>query len=189
MNIGILALQGAFIEHQHKLDHLKINSFFIRNKHDLEKQKDGLIMPGGESTAMYKLLVELEMFDELKKQIAQGLPVFGTCAGLILLANKITSQEQGFLKVMDVTVTRNAYGRQLSSFITHDLFNQIRIPMTFIRAPYIEQTGPDVEILSVVNHKIVAAREKNMLGTAFHPELTNDLTVHKYFIEMIKNKK
>ena len=96
-------------------------------------------MPGGESTAMYKLLVELEMFDELKKQIAQGLPVFGTCAGLILLANKITSQEQGFLKVMDVTVTRNAYGRQLSSFITHDLFNQIRIPMTFIRAPYIEQ--------------------------------------------------
>lgn len=189
MNIGILALQGAFIEHKHKLDQLDVNSFYIRNKHDLEKQKDGLIMPGGESTAMYKLLVELELYDELKKQIASGLPTFGTCAGLILLAKKISSQEQGFLQIMDITVTRNGYGRQLSSFITHDLFNQKKIPMTFIRAPYIETVSKDVEILSIVNDKIVAARQDHILGTAFHPELTNDLTVHKYFIDMIENKK
>ncbi len=189
MNIGILALQGAFIEHKHKLDFLKVNSFYIRNKNDLLKNKTGLIMPGGESTAMYKLLVELDMFDELKNQIENGLPVFGTCAGLILLANEVTGQDHGFLKVMDVKVTRNAYGRQLSSFITHDLFNTIKVPMTFIRAPYIESVGKDVEILSIVNEKIVAARQHNILGTAFHPELTKDLTIHKYFIDMIKNKK
>lgn len=189
MKIGILALQGAFIEHKHKLDKLNITSFYIRNKQDLQKEKDGLIIPGGESTAMNKLLIELDMVDELKKQINHDMPVFGTCAGLILLANKITGQESNFLKVMDITVTRNGYGRQLSSFITHHLFNDQRIPMTFIRAPYVVEVGKGVEILSVVDEKIVAVRENNLLGTAFHPELTNDLTIHKYFIDMIKNKK
>lgn len=189
MKIGILALQGAFIEHKHKLDKLNIPCFYIRNKQDLLKEKDGLIMPGGESTAMYKLIVELDMLTQLEDEIKNGLPVFGTCAGLILLANKLTGQDESFLKVMDITVTRNAYGRQLSSFITHDLFNNKSIPMTFIRAPYIEDVGKDVDILSVVDEKIVAARQNNMLVTAFHPELTNDLTIHTYFIDMIKNKK
>ncbi|AUD63912.1 glutamine amidotransferase subunit PdxT [Tenericutes bacterium MO-XQ] len=186
MNIGVMALQGAFIEHKEKLDALGIDNFYIRNLEDLKKHKDGLILPGGESTAMYKLLTELHMFDELKQQIESGLPTFGTCAGLILLAKTLTNQEHAFLKVMDVAVTRNAYGRQLSSFITHDLFNNKKIPMVFIRAPYIESAGDDVEILSVVNDKIVAARQNHLLGTAFHPELADNLTIHKYFIGMIK---
>jgi 5'-phosphate synthase pdxT subunit len=189
MNIGIMALQGAFIEHKEKIDALGINNFYIRNLDDLKKTKDGLILPGGESTAMYKLLTELHMYDELKQQIENGLPTFGTCAGLILLAKTLTNQEYAFLKVMDVAVTRNAYGRQLSSFITHDLFDGKKIPMVFIRAPYIESAGEDVEILSVVDDKIVAARQNHLLGTAFHPELTNDLTVHQYFIEMINKVK
>jgi 5'-phosphate synthase pdxT subunit len=129
------------------------------------------------------------MYDELKQQIENGLPTFGTCAGLILLAKTLTNQEHAFLRVMDVAVTRNAYGRQLSSFITHDLFDGKKIPMVFIRAPYIESAGEDVEILSVVDDKIVAARQNHLLGTAFHPELTNDLTVHQYFIEMINKVK
>jgi 5'-phosphate synthase pdxT subunit len=189
MNIGIMALQGAFIEHKEKIDVLGINNFYIRNLDDLKKPKDGLILPGGESTAMYKLLTELHMYDELKQQIENGLPTFGTCAGLILLAKTLTNQEHAFLRVMDVAVTRNAYGRQLSSFITHDLFDGKKIPMVFIRAPYIESAGEDVEILSVVDDKIVAARQNHLLGTAFHPELTNDLTVHQYFIEMINKVK
>ena len=189
MNIGIMALQGAFIEHKDKLDSLNINNFYIRNLEDLKKPKDGLILPGGESTAMFKLLNELNMFDTLKRQIDLGLPTFGTCAGLILLAKKLTNQEHAFLKVMDVTVTRNAYGRQLSSFITHDLFNNEEIPMVFIRAPFIEHAHQDVEILSIVDKKIVAARQGHLLGTAFHPELTSNLSVHKYFIHMIDEQK
>ncbi len=189
MNIGIMALQGAFIEHKEKLDTLGINNFYIRNLDDLKQSKDGLILPGGESTAMYKLLTELHMFDELKQQIEDGLPTFGTCAGLILLAKTLTNQNHAFLKVMDVAVTRNAYGRQLSSFITHDLFDHKKIPMVFIRAPYIESAHDDVEVLSIVDGKIVAARQKHLLGTAFHPELTDDLTIHQYFIHMIQETK
>ena len=189
MKIGIMALQGAFIEHKEKLDALSIDNFYIRNLEDLKKDKDGLILPGGESTAMYKLLKELHMFDTLESQINEGLPTFGTCAGLILLAKNLTNQEYAFLKVMDVTVTRNAYGRQLSSFITTGLFNKIEIPMVFIRAPYIEHAHKNVEILSVVDGKIVAARQNHLLGTAFHPELTDDLTIHKYFVSMIDIQK
>jgi 5'-phosphate synthase pdxT subunit len=185
MNIAVMALQGAFIEHKEKLDALGISNFYIRNLDDLKKPKDGLILPGGESTAMYKLLTELHMVDELKQQIEHGLPTFGTCAGLILLAKTLAHQNHAFLKVMDVAVTRNAYGRQLSSFITHDLFNNKKIPMVFIRAPYIESASDGVEILSVVDGKIVAARQNHLLGTSFHPELTDDLTIHKYFINMI----
>ena len=189
MKIGVMALQGAFIEHKEKLDALGIDNFYIRNLDDLKKQKDGLILPGGESTAMYKLLTELHMVDELKQQIEHGLPTFGTCAGLILLAKTLTNQDHAFLKVMDIVVTRNAYGRQLSSFITDDLFDHKKVPMVFIRAPYIESASDDVEILSVVDGKIVAARQNHLLGTAFHPELTDDLTIHKYFINMIDTLK
>jgi 5'-phosphate synthase pdxT subunit len=188
VRIGILALQGAFIEHKHKLDSLEISSFYIRNKHDLEKRKDGLILPGGESTAMNKLLIELDMFDMLKNQIKDGLPTFGTCAGMILLAKEITNQEKAFLKLMNITVTRNGYGRQSSSFIAHNQFNHKKIPMTFIRAPFINTLSSDVEVLSVYENKAVAVREKNMLATSFHPELNHDLTVYHYFISMIKIK-
>ncbi len=186
MKIGILALQGAFIEHKHKLDSLDIHTFYIRNKQDLTKRKDGLILPGGESTAMYKLLVELDMLELLKAQIKEGMPTFGTCAGMILLAKELTNQDHAFLKLMDITVTRNGYGRQSSSFITHNEFNQKRIPMTFIRAPFIKTLSNDVEILSLYEEKAVAVRQKNMLATSFHPELNHDLTVYHYFIDMIK---
>ena len=184
MTIGILALQGAFIEHQHMLESLHVKTFQIRQLKDLDQQMDGLILPGGESTAMGKLLRDLGLLIPLKEKIAQGLPVMGTCAGMILLAKSIHQDPTTHLGLMDITVCRNAYGRQLSSFSKEDLFDSKKIPMTFIRAPYINDYK-DVELLSVVDGKVVAARQKNMLVTAFHPELTHDTTVHSYFLKMV----
>ena len=189
IKIGILAVQGAFIEHEVMLKKLGIESFEIRQKKDLNQQLDGLILPGGESTTMGKLLRDLEMFEPIKKLILDGLPVFGTCAGMILLAKKLTNQKDNHFEVMDIAVERNAYGRQLGSFFIEAEFNHQMIPMTFIRAPYIALPGEHVEILSVVHGRVVAARQKNMLATAFHPELTNSTYVHEYFIQMIKNSK
>lgn len=186
MKIGVLALQGAFIEHRQILDSLGIESFELRQKKDLECHMDGLILPGGESTVIGKLLIELDMFDLLRQKIAQGLPVFGTCAGMILLAKKLVNHSTGHLSTMDITVKRNAYGRQLGSFsITSVFASSDQIPMRFIRAPYIETAGSDVEILSTVDGNIVAARQKNQLVTAFHPELTSNTKVHEYFLNMV----
>ena len=184
--IGVLALQGGFIEHIRHLQSLKADAFEIRKKTDLHQEMDGLILPGGESTAMGILLKELDMFDELKLKIDSGMPVFGTCAGLILLARKIVETEVAYFASIDIVVKRNAYGRQLGSFYTEAELKGVGIiPMVFIRAPYIESAGVDVEILSVVNDRIVAAREKNILVTSYHPELTPDNRVHQYFLEMI----
>ncbi len=185
--IGVLAIQGAFCEHIQILRELGADTFEIRQKkHLLDNQLDGLIIPGGESTVMGKLLRELDMIDELKKQINNGLPVFGTCAGLILLANNLTNDEGKYLSTMDISVKRNAYGRQLGSFQGHYDFKYIgSIPMVFIRAPYIESIGEKTEILALVDNNIVAARQANMLVTSFHPELTEDLSVHKYFLDSI----
>ena len=181
MAVGILALQGAFAEHAAVLDKLGVPHFEIRQKRDLDQPMNGLIIPGGESTVMNKLLRELDLYDTLREQIQNGLPVFGTCAGLILLAKQIDGGIPCF-SVMDIRVKRNAYGRQLGSFFTDDRFGSIeRIPMTFIRAPYIESVGNNVEVLSIVDSNIVAAQQDNMLVTAFHPELDEDLTVHQQF--------
>lgn len=189
MKIGVLALQGAFIEHEKVLDKLGIDYFEIRQKKDIFNQMDGLILPGGESTVMGKLLKDLDLFDTLQQMIHNGLPVFGTCAGLILLSKKIVNDASTYFKTMDIKVLRNAYGRQLGSFQTMAEFKGIgTIPMTFIRAPYIEKVEENVEVLAIVNEKIVAAKQQNQLVTAFHPELTNDIAVHQYFINMIKNK-
>ncbi|HCR73776.1 MAG TPA: pyridoxal 5'-phosphate synthase glutaminase subunit PdxT [Ruminococcus sp.] len=188
MKIGVLALQGAFIEHEHTLGKLGIESFEIRQKKDISTDFDGIILPGGESTVMGKLLRELDLYDTIKEKIENGLPVFGTCAGLLLLAGKIENDDRIHFGSMPVTAVRNAYGRQLGSFNAEADFNNKKIPMTFIRAPYIRSADDGVEILSVVDNKIVAARYKNQLVTAFHPELTDDTTVHQYFIDMIKNK-
>lgn len=188
MEIGVLALQGAFIEHEQMLEKLGVRSFEIRQKSDLKKHFNGLIIPGGESTVQGKLLRELDLFYPLKEKIDAGLPVFGTCAGLLLLAKKIENDERLHFASMDINAKRNAYGRQLGSFYTEENFKGIgKIPMTFIRAPYIESVYGKAEILAEVNGKIVAARENNMLVTAFHPELNDDLSVHKYFIEIVKN--
>ncbi len=187
MKVAVLALQGAFIEHENMLNELGVESFELRQKADLDNDFDALILPGGESTVMGKLLRELDMFDIIKAKIEEGMPVFGTCAGLLLLAHNIENDNRRHIALMDITAERNAYGRQLGSFETISEFKGIgEIPMRFIRAPYIKGIDNDnVEVLSVVDDKIVAARENNMLVTAFHPELTESLAVHKYFIENI----
>lgn len=187
MRIGVLALQGAFIEHREILKKLDTDSFEIRSKEDLKKSFDGLIIPGGESTVQGKLLRELDMFNSIKDMIQGGLPVFGTCAGLLLLAKNIEGNEKTHLELMDITVVRNAYGRQLGSFYTEEDFAGIKkVPMTFIRAPYIKEVYGDASVLATVDGKIVAARQGNMLVTAFHPELNDDTFVHAYFLDMIR---
>ena len=192
MKIGILALQGAFAEHEKVLDKLGVASVQIRNLDDFQKHQSdlsGLILPGGESTTMGKLLRDQNMLIPLRGAILNNLPVFGTCAGLILLAKEITSQEESHLGIMDIVVERNAYGRQLGSFYTEAECKGVgQIPMTFIRGPIISSVGEGVEILATVDDQIVAAKEKNMLVTSFHPELTDDARLHQYFINMCKEK-
>lgn len=187
MQIGVLALQGAFIEHEQILEKLGASSFEIRQKRDLEKSFDGLIIPGGESTVQGKLMRELDLFDNIKERLNNGLPVFGTCAGLLLLAKHIENDSAVHLGTMDITAVRNAYGRQLGSFYAEESFGEIgKIPMTFIRAPYISSVGENAQALAEVDGKIVAARQDNQLVTAFHPELNDNLSVHEYFLNMIK---
>ena len=186
MTVAILALQGAFVEHAAMLDRLGAEHFEIRQLRDLEKPFDGLILPGGESTVMGKLLRDLGLFEPLRERIQADLPVFGTCAGLILLAKTVDGGVPCF-GTMDIAVKRNAYGRQLGSFYTEaDCRGIGKIPMTFIRAPYIESVSGDAEKLAVVEGNIVAARQGNQLVTAFHPELSSDLSVHQYFLNMIR---
>lgn len=188
MRIGVLALQGAFIEHVHMLDKLHTESFEIRQKKDFNTALDGIIIPGGESSVIGKLLYELDMLDAIKEKIESGLPIFGTCAGLILLAAPQSENSDRNFGTMNIVARRNAYGRQLGSFRTVSEFKGIgNIPMTFIRAPYIERAGENVEILAEVDGKIVAARQGNQLVTAFHPELDEDPSVHKLFLSMIEN--
>lgn len=189
MRIGILALQGAFAEHSDVLSRLGVENFEIRQRKDIEQPFDGLILPGGESTVMGKLLRELELFEELRQRIQQGLPTFGTCAGLILLAKQVEGGVPCF-GTMDITAKRNAYGRQLGSFYTQETFCGLgTVPMTFIRAPYIAQAGPQVEVLGQVDGHIVAARQGNQLVTAFHPELNESDSVHQYFLRMVSKGK
>lgn len=189
MRIGVLALQGAFIEHERMLRELSADCFEIRQLRDISGQIDGIVIPGGESTVQGKLLRELGIMEPLRMMIRNGLPVFGTCAGLILLAKSIDGGEPPHLAVMDITAKRNAYGRQLGSFSTEGEFQGIgRIPMTFIRAPYIS-SADGAEILAAVDGKAVAARQGNMIVTAFHPELTSDARVHGYFLDMVRAAK
>lgn len=190
MRIAVLALQGAFIEHEATLSRLGVDSFEIRQLADLDRSFDGLILPGGESTVQGKLLRELNLAAPLRARIAEGLPTFGTCAGLILLADTIAGGETPHLAVMPITAHRNAYGRQLGSFTTIAPFATLGdVPMTFIRAPYIESAHQDVEILATVNDKIVAARHNRLLACAFHPELTDNTRVHEYFLDMVRERK
>ncbi|MFR4986163.1 MAG: pyridoxal 5'-phosphate synthase glutaminase subunit PdxT [Lachnospirales bacterium] len=187
MRIAVLCLQGAFIEHINILKKLGIETLEIRQKKDIEQSFDGIILPGGESTTMGKLLKELDIFNPLLEKIKNNMPVFGTCAGLLLLAKEIDNDHRKHLATLNIVAKRNAYGRQLGSFNTVSKFNNKEIPMTFIRAPYVEKANNEVEILSIVDNKIVAVRQNNQLATAFHPELTDCYDVHKYFINMVKN--
>lgn len=187
MKIGILAVQGAFIEHQKMLESLGCECIQLRQENDI-CNLDGIVLPGGESTVQGKLLHELNMFDKLKKQIESGIPVLATCAGLILLAEHISNDLNVYFGTMPVTVKRNAYGRQLGSFRCSSEFAGIGpVDMTFIRAPFIEKASDDVKILATVENKIIAAQYKNQIGLAFHPELDNSPAIHKYFLKLICN--
>ncbi|TVP86740.1 MAG: pyridoxal 5'-phosphate synthase glutaminase subunit PdxT [Acholeplasmataceae bacterium] len=188
IRIGILALQGAFVEHAAILKQLGADTFEIRQRKDADQEMDGLVLPGGESTTMGKLLKDLDLHEPLKQKIEQGLPVLGTCAGLILLAKDIEGREDGHFKTMDVTVRRNAYGRQLGSFVTTAPFQGNPLEMVFIRAPYIASYGDEVDVLATVDDRVVAARQGQMIGTAFHPELSADPTVHALFLSIIKKE-
>ena len=189
LTIGVLALQGAIKEHLDRLQSLpQVKGIMVKTTMELE-DVDGLILPGGESTAMGKLLREFDLLEPLTAKIKAGLPVWGTCAGMILLAKSIIGQPDSHLSVMDICVQRNGYGSQLDSFSVNTVLPDIAdtpIPLVFIRAPYVESVGPDVKILAKIDDKIVAVEQDNMLATAFHPELTSDLTFHKYFAEKVR---
>ena len=186
IKIGVLAVQGAFAEHRLILEKLGVETFEIRQLRDLEQDFDGLILPGGESTVQGKLLHDLGLFEPLRERIESGLPTLGTCAGLILLAEKLSNDGHTYFATTPVTVERNAYGRQLGSFYTEENFEGIgKIPMTFIRAPLIQRASQDVQILATVQNQIVAVRYKNQLAISFHPELNSDLRMHQYFVEEI----
>lgn len=187
MKVGILAVQGAFAEHKSKLEKLGAQCVELRKKEDLASGFDGLVLPGGESTVQGKLLKELDMFQPLKEKIEAGMPVLATCAGLILLADELSNDGHVYFGTMPVTVKRNAYGRQLGSFHTVQEMKGIgEVPMTFIRAPYIEKCGAGAEALAKVDGNIVAVRYKNQLGLAFHPELDEDDRIHEMFLEAVK---
>lgn len=186
MRIGITAVQGAFAEHEQVLQNLNVDYVELRKAGDLATPIDGLILPGGESTVQGKLLRELNMFDALQEKIRDGLPVLATCAGLILLAEKLSNDEHTYFGTLPVTVRRNAYGRQLGSFHTlADFGSEKAVPMTFIRAPFIESARDDVDILARVDGNIVGAAYKNQIGISFHPELDSDFRIHRMFLERI----
>lgn len=176
------------MEHEKMLSLLGTQSFEIRQKRDLEQEFDGLILPGGESTVMGKLLKELDLFDTLERKIKEGLPVMGTCAGLILLAEKLSNDENVYLGTLPATVRRNAYGRQLGSFYTEEEVRGVgKIPMTFIRAPFVESVGDDTEVIAKVDGNIVGVKHHNQIGVSFHPEVTECTKMHEYFLDVCKS--
>ena len=182
VTIGVLDLQGAVKEHVDKINELHgAEALKVKNIADMEAI-DGLIIPGGESTTIGKLLRDFNMLKPLKKKIEDGLPVWGTCAGMIILAKSIVGSDYTHLGIMDIEVRRNGYGSQLDSFVTDVVLEEIsneEIPLVFIRAPYVEKVDKDVQVLCKLDDKIVACRQGNMLATSFHPELTNNLTDRK----------
>ncbi|SCP97207.1 pyridoxal 5'-phosphate synthase glutaminase subunit PdxT [Anaerobium acetethylicum] len=187
MKIAVLAVQGAFAEHEQMLEELGVEHFEIRRKEDLDRNFDGLILPGGESTVQGKLLKELDLYEELKKRIEGGLPVFGTCAGLILLAGELSNDTGVGFGTLPVVVRRNAYGRQLGSFTVEEEVRGVgKIPMVFIRAPYIEEAFEGAEVIAATGGNIVGVRCGNQVGISFHPEVTGNTDMHRYFVEMVR---
>ena len=201
MKIGVLALQGAFIEHIKMLENVLtkkemselVDLVEIRQLKDLEGL-DALVLPGGESTVQGKLLHDLNLFNPIKELIESGMPVLATCAGLILLSKEIDADETRHLQTLPIVVKRNAYGRQLGSFISHTNVGDIKdYPLCFIRAPYIQEVlSPDVKVLCKVDDRIVAVKYQNQIALAFHPEMTKDKRIHEEFLKLVlencKNK-
>jgi 5'-phosphate synthase pdxT subunit len=186
MRIAVLALQGDFAEHEAVFHRLNIPTCQLRQKSDLELNFDALVLPGGESTVQGKLLRELDMFEEIRSRIRNGLPVMATCAGTILLAQQLLDDPTVHLGTLGISVRRNAYGRQLSSFYTAGTFAGIKdIPMSFIRAPQIEFCVPGVEVLAEHNGRITAVRQGKQLAMTFHPELGTDTRIAEYFLSEV----
>ena len=186
MKIGILSLQGGVAEHIKHIKALNSIAIEVRKIEDLEGI-DGLILPGGESTAIGKILLERDMLEPLKNKIEAGLPTWGTCAGMILLARELDEDTVSYLRVIDIKVKRNAYGRQINSFNTMEIIKEVSsepIQLIFIRAPFITSVGEGVRIIHKVKDNIVAAVQNNILVSSFHPELTDNLEFHKYFLNM-----
>jgi len=187
---GVLALQGAFSKHIQMLNSLGCNTLEVRTASDI-LSVDAMIIPGGESTTMGKLLESGSMALTLLEQIEKGMPLFGTCAGMILLAKKISGSEQPHLAVMDIEVQRNAYGRQKESFEAEFTVKRIPGPPfngVFIRAPRIETVSPAIEVLAEFENTPVLVRQGNIMASSFHPELTNDSRIHELFISIVEDK-
>ncbi|MFD2170775.1 pyridoxal 5'-phosphate synthase glutaminase subunit PdxT [Tumebacillus lipolyticus] len=193
MKIGVLALQGAVAEHIKSLEQAGADQVVaVKWPSDLEGL-DGLVLPGGESTTIGKLMHKYELMEPMREMAKRGVPMFGTCAGLILLAERINGQDWSHIGVLDALVDRNSFGRQVDSFEANlevaGLEGDEPYPAVFIRAPHIMEVGPDVEVLCAYDDRIVTARQGNLLGASFHPELTDDVRLHKYFLGMVETAK
>ncbi len=188
--VGVFALQGNVREHVAMLHEVGVDAVPVRRPSELESVH-GLVLPGGESTTMYKLARTFELFEPLQKRIADGMPVFGTCAGMIMLADEITGGIEGqeTLGGLDVTVRRNAFGRQVDSFEADLTFAAFDSPYhaVFIRAPWVERVGRGVEVLATAGEHVVAVRRDRLLATSFHPELTGDSRLHGYFAGIVRD--
>ncbi|MBP8613052.1 MAG: pyridoxal 5'-phosphate synthase glutaminase subunit PdxT [Candidatus Atribacteria bacterium] len=190
MRIGVLALQGAVSEHIAMLNKLGVEALAVKNAEEI-KNIDGLILPGGESTTMGRLITKFNLAPIIKKRINEGMPVYGTCAGMILLAKRIKNNEQFSLDVLDVTIVRNAFGRQVDSMEIDLDVKGLDSPFhaIFIRAPVAIELGSGVEALASVNEGIVFVRQGNIFASSFHPELGNDVRIHKMFLESVAKSK
>jgi len=185
MTIGVLGLQGDFREHLHILERLGIDGRDVRNPEALEGV-EGLIIPGGESTTLARLLVSSGLFPLIRQRGRQGWPLFGTCAGMILLAKGVSPGLERSLELIDIDVARNAYGRQIESFEAELEVKSIgRMQAIFIRAPQVTRVGPEVQVLATYRNSTVIARQGNVLVASFHPELSGETRVHEYFARMI----
>lgn len=187
MTVGVLALQGDFEKHEAMLTRLGVASRQVRKPSDLDSV-DALILPGGESTTIGKLMVRYGLDGAIQQRVAQGMPVYGTCAGMILMARTIVGSDQPRLGLMDIAVLRNAFGSQRESFEVDLPFEPFERPVraVFIRAPIVVEVGAGVSVLSRLEDKVVAVQQGALLATAFHPELTDDARVHRYFLEQVK---
>lgn len=187
MNVGVLSFQGGVIEHIKQIKELGHNSIEVKSEEDLDKI-DAIILPGGESTTMGRLLNVTGMIEPLRKKIKSGLPTWGTCAGMILLAKEIENDDRRHLGLMDIKVKRNAFGTQIDSFVTKKVIDEVspeELELVFIRAPYITEVKDNVKVFCAVDGNIVGVRQDNMIATSFHPELTEDTTFLKYFLEKV----
>ena len=194
MRVGVLALQGDFREHINALSHCQVQTLEVRRESELNSV-DALVIPGGESTTIASLAKTFEIFEPIKKRIASGMPTYGSCAGMILLADNIVAAKEGqeTFGGIDITVRRNAFGRQVDSFesdISAPAISNSPIRAIFIRAPWVEKVGQKVEVLASIqgsdnSSHAVAVRQGHLLATAFHPEITDDYSVHRYFLESV----